>query len=167
MRLNSNSLCRGLFLLLTVALCSVSCNRSIIYSHYEPVDAEGWLREDTVHFEVAPPPLWHPSHNARTADSPRRTVLCLHLRTTSVYPFTDLLLRVEQHTPTRQRFDTVRLQLSDTEGRPLGRGQGLYQHTFRLPVLPLSDADTLRVAFSHLMQLSPLPGITDVGLSLE
>ena len=39
--------------LLTVALVTASCNRNVIYHHYEPTAIEGWNRTDTLTFSVA------------------------------------------------------------------------------------------------------------------
>lgn len=149
------------FLIVAVALSLFSCNRRSLYSHFEPVAAAGWSHADTLHFTVTPPPVWFAPQVAG------RSVLFLNLRTTSAYPYTDLLLFVVQRTGSMQRHDTLRLKIADSEGRSLGSGQGLYQHTFRLRGLPIDEDDTLRVDVVHVMQRSPLPGVIDVGLALE
>ena len=178
MRLNSNRLWSGIILLVTVALSTVSCNRNTIYSHYEAIDALGWLREDTLHFEVVPSEVPHAevvpsevSHaEAGTGLAGRRDVALqptLGLRVTSSYPFTDLVLDVRLTTRSQHRQALYRLQLADSEGTTRGSGSGLYQHDFPLSGITLASDDTLHVAVSHYMQQSPLPGITDVGMTIS
>lgn len=168
MRLNSNRLWSGLFLLLTVALSTISCNRNTIYSHYEAIDAEGWLREDTLHFEVVPSEVLRYERRTDLADSPDVALqLTLGLRATSSYPFTDLMLDVRLSTRSQHRQVLYRLQLADSEGTSRGSGSGLYQYNVPLSGITLAADDTLRIAVSHYMQHSPLPGVTDVGMTVS
>lgn len=80
MKLKRNSL---LGFIIAVALALSSCNRQTIYSHYEPVDIDGWERSDTLWFYAGG--LTEGCYNEQVG-----------LRINGNYPFKDLSLVVEQ-----------------------------------------------------------------------
>mgnify|MGYP002626178376 FL=1 len=126
------------------------------YSHYETVGSEGWKRSDTLRFTVNPV-----QHYGTYAEQ-------LGLRTTSLYPFMQLMLIVSQEAQPSGfcRTDTMNVRLTDDDGLVTGEGISHYQYLFPLPPATLAAGDTLRVCVHHNMQRSPLAGITDVGFSL-
>lgn len=159
----------GLWLFcIAIALTVLSCNRRALYAHYVSLPATGWLQTDTLHFCVTLPPCPCPAVSpAGSPSAAEPSVLALCLRTTALYPYTDLTVTIRQHTHSHRHSTTLRLPVTDSEGHALGNGVGIYQYTFPLRSLRLAPGDTLHVDVSHAMRRSPLPGITDVGLTLN
>ena len=164
--LPGTALCRAVWysLFITVALTLFSCNRHTVYSHYEPVSADGWEQTDTLHFDVALSPI---DIERNCSKSSLEGNLYLSIRTTNSYPYTDLTVTIRQQTRERRLISTCRLTLADSEGRPMGRGVNLYQLTFAVPCLPMAIDDTLHVDVCHAMKRLLLPGITDVGIAMS
>lgn len=136
---------------------AVSCHRKAIYSHYEPIDTDGWQRDDTLHFTVT-----------QIADSGYHHET-LGLRANLSYPFTAISLIVRQQTSVSGslRCDTVMIGLIDSDGRPLGRGISHFQYDVTLEDIFLCAGDTLSIDVRHNMKREDLPGITDIGLTIE
>ncbi len=140
-----------------LALVVTGCtSRGYRFSHYENIDPKGWVRTDTLHFTALP--VSH--YGSYTAE--------LGLRTTSRYPFMQLMLIVCQKAKPSgyARTDTIRARLTDDDGLVTGEGITHYQYVFPLPAATLAAGDTLHVTVHHDMLRSPLVGITDVGFSL-
>jgi gliding motility-associated lipoprotein GldH len=146
-----------LLCLLTVALAFASCNRNALYSHYQPVDLNGWQRADTIRFETAPLP--HSRHYSET----------LGLRINGNYPFMQLTLIVSQEARPSgfQRTDTIHASLTDKNGTILGEGINHYLYTLPLPNVELQQGDTLSVCVHHDMLRDPLTGVADIGFTIE
>lgn len=143
---------------LTVALVMSSCNRKAIYSHYEHTDiSSGWGRGDVLEFMV-------PKVGKEGTYSEE-----LGLRTTMDYPFTSvtLIVRLQALSSGFFRNDTVTVVLTDGEGNRLGEGITLYQNTYTLPDVQLSEQDSLRIVVQHYMKRESLPGISDVGITIK
>jgi len=142
--------------LLTVALVTASCNRNVIFHHYEPTAIEGWERTDTLKFSVA--------------TAKERAVLQrdIELRITDSYPYRQLSLVVEQTTLPAglHRTDIVNCELVGAEGKISGRGLTLYQYRFHLPDASLNEGDSLCFSIHHNMRREELPGVSDVGIKL-
>ena len=157
MRRNNRSFL--LYLVFTVALVMSSCNRKAIYSHYEHTDiSSGWGRGDVLEFMV-------PKVVGKEGTYSEE----LGLRTTMDYPFTSVTLIVRQQALSSGFFrnDTVTVVLTDGEGNRLGEGITLYQNTYTLPDVQLSEQDSLRIVVQHYMKRESLPGISDVGITIK
>ena len=142
---------------MAVALTLTSCNRQMIYSHYENIDDEGWNRNDTICFEIP---------NNRDGSYTE----ILGLRTRGDYPFSNLTLIICQHSNTQESInaDTVNIETMSETGIPKGSGTNYRQIDIPLPTtVNLKAGDTLRVSIRHYMEREILPGITDVGVSLK
>lgn len=126
-----------------------SCSRLPIYSHFETVGADGWDRTDTLRFIV---PIPHDGIY----------VMHLDLRADSRYPYTQLMLTVLTPHPLPFTID-----ITDEEGNFQGRGSGIFQYTVALPSNQLTKGDTLTISVAHGMSRQVLPGIQDVGITVE
>ena len=141
--------------LLTTAIAS--CTRGIVYSHFEPIPEEGWERANVLHFDIGP-----------MADS----CACeerLNLRATSFYPYTELVLIVDQLARLSgvRCTDTITLKMVDDHGQSLGSGISSQQFTLPLRQLNLKADDILHVQVRHNMHHDPLPGVLDVGIEVK
>jgi len=146
-----------ILLLLTVALVLSSCNRKIIYSHYEPTPLSGWEKSDTLSFSIDPI-----KYDGTYSEE-------IGLRINSAYPFMGLTLIASQYTQPAHilRTDTLHAHLIDNDGNIQGTGVGYYQYHFKLATLQLYANDTLYVNIRHNMKREILPGISDVGITLR
>ena len=146
----------SIYTIMAVALTLTSCNRQMIYSHYENVSTEGWERHDGKEFHV-------PIHEKGTYTE------TLGLRTTRSYPFTNLAVIITQQAQLSgiQRSDTLSMILTDEAGNEQGYGTNYRQASFPVSAIELEAGDTLNVSIRHYMRREVLPGITDVGFSLK
>jgi gliding motility-associated lipoprotein GldH len=98
----------------------------------------------------------------------------LDIRHTGEYPYSDLFLFIDMEGPGgRQLRDTVECRLADPTGRWYGRGTGfIFADRFQAHVLyrlrnrfPTSGRYNIRL--EQAMRTEQLPGIIDVGVSIE
>ena len=142
---------------MVAATLTTSCNTRRVYDRYANTPVAGWEKNDTLSFDIPP---------VKTA-GPYTTRL--GLRTSESYPFTSLTLIVEQHIyPSGTvKADTVRCQITDRRGNASGHGISFYQYRFDVGETMLQEGDSLHVTIRHDMKREILPGISDVGISLE
>jgi gliding motility-associated lipoprotein GldH len=146
-----------LCLTVAVALAAMaSCSRRPVYSHYEAIGQEGWHRTDTLRFTC---PI-------RQAGQYR---LRLGLRASTLYPFTQLTLiaRHQMHKSRGCHADTLTLDITDHEGNINGEGVSIHQYEVPLTTVNAARCDTLRIDVFHGMTRQLLPGICDVGITVE
>ena len=143
-----------LYLLTAVALVMTSCNRLPLYSHYEPIDMQGWQQTDSVSFVV-------PLKQAGTYQ------VKMHVRATSIYPYTELTLTVHQKSPV-DYTERINLDINNDEGSTSNEGYGINDYSATLhDVVATHDDDTLAIAIAHGMARELLPGIADVGITVN
>ena len=157
----SSSLGKALFLLAAVALAVASCGRLPVYSHYEHISSDSWRRDDTISF------------TAIVADSADYH-LTLGLRATNAYPYTQLKVNANiltPHTshlsPHTSHLTPLTIDITNAEGEMQGRGNNIRHYTVPIGDITLSRNDTLTVSIHHAMSRFSLPGIIDVGLTVE
>lgn len=146
----------SIYTMMAVALILTSCSRQIVFSHYESIDTEGWNRNDCKDFRVT----------VREKDTYTEMI---GLRTTMYYPYANLSVIVSQQTQRSgiQHTDTLHIRLMDEEGNKVGQGTNYQQMEIPVRTIELEAEDTLLVSIRHYMKREVLPGITDVGVSLE
>jgi gliding motility-associated lipoprotein GldH len=144
----------------------VSCDRKMLYHHYEHTTLGGWDKNDTLLFTVPA---------ARQRAVVQRDV---EIRISGDYPFQQLNLIVEQTTlPTSKetgpfpgktisRRDTLNCSLIDREGNIKGDGISLYQYRFHMTDISVNEGDSICICIRHNMKREILPGIADVGIRL-
>ena len=145
------------YLLITVALTLlVSCNRKVVYSHYENIPDDGWERTDTLKFSICP----------IIAEGDYREDVGLRINNT--FPFRRLMLIVDQHTVPSgmMRSDTLHARLIDHNGSIEGKGINYFQYEFHLANIYLNTTDTLFVTIRHNMKRELLGGVADVGITI-
>ena len=135
---------------------TTGCSRLPIYSHFELIPSDGWEQDDTLRFRV-------PVKDAGSYD------VQMHLRATSLYPYTQLMLNVgitTRHLPLTTHLLPFTIDITDDEGNRLGEGLSIRQYNLGLPSANLRKNDTLVVTVAHNMHRNPLPGINDVGITV-
>lgn len=156
MKISRNNIIILAMLITTAALALSSCGRRAVYSHFETISREGWDKADTMHFIV---PAGNGGNHAMT----------LGLRANSAYPYTDVTLSVGVRTAKTGeiRTDTVSIDITDKDGNSLGTGLGVRQFSAVLSTIDTMDGDTITITITHAMERRILPGITDVGITME
>lgn len=144
-------------LLLTVAVGIASCDRKVIYTHYEPAHISGWDKNDSLSFDI---PTIKQSGFYRQD---------MGLRILNDFPFQTLSLVIKQtiHPSGYQYLDTVNCVVFDRQGRPKGSGISYYQYHFHFKTVRLLEGDSLHVSIMHNMKREIMPGISDVGLQMK
>jgi gliding motility-associated lipoprotein GldH len=144
-------------LLITVALALAGCNRKAIYSHYEHTELDGWSATDSLVFNLDP-------LKADCTYSER-----IGLRANGEFPYQGIVLVIDQRVlPSGKHYvDTLKARLADEDGTFLGSGNNYFQYDFSLRELDLQKGDSLHFCIRHAMNGETLPGISDVGVTVE
>lgn len=142
--------------MVTTVLAIAACSHLPVYSHYEHLESDGWDCRDSITF------------TANVSDSAVYQ-LNLGLRANNSFPFTQLTLVAHCYSAVSHvdRTDTITLNITDSEGNMKGKGTTVFHYDALLPDMLLFAQDTLYVTVSHVMTRHLLPGITDVGLTVE
>lgn len=145
------------FVIIAVVSAFCSCNRSTVYSQYRHTSLAGWERNDTLTFSVA---------KMKEDVSLRAT---LGLRVNDSFPFKTLCLIVEKTVSPDNivTCDTVNCKLFDEDGKSMGRGVSYYQYNVHFTNTKLLKGDSLTIKVRHNMKREIMPGIADVGITLE
>lgn len=156
-RLKNRNLClKGIILLFVASLLS-ACDKQTVYHSFQSLPIEGWLREDTLTFDVP------------VTDSLTTYKLSLEVRNRSNYPYQNLPLSIchidadSIATPA----DTVQLILADKEGIWKGDGWGgLYQTAISAGSIRIGKPGTYHLKVTYTLPDESLRGINDVGIKL-
>lgn len=134
-----------------------SCNGRKVYDRFEHTPLLGWERNDTVTFRVP------------AVEEDGRYSLVLNMRTDNSFPFTNITMIVNRYVSPSglHSADTLKCQLANHRGQSLGKGINLYQYSFRISSEQLAKGDSLSVTVNHNMMREILPGVSDVGLTIE
>lgn len=133
-----------------------SCRDARVYDHFEPVNDDGWGRNDTVRFVIS-------------RQKSCKVDVNLSLRVNHRFPYRDLSLIVcyETYPSGNVDPDTVQIHVLNEKGQPIGR-MGITSASISAKVkeLNLRDGDSLYVTVHHNMRRDQLTGVSDVGLQL-
>ncbi|MBO5586434.1 MAG: gliding motility lipoprotein GldH [Prevotella sp.] len=143
-------------LIVAVAMLT-ACTNEVAYHHYESVAEEGWDKEDTLLFKTDT--LYHTASYS----------IEVNLRTTSDYPYKQVMLMVEERVlPNKaKRIFPVTLQIASDEGEREGEKLQYYELEKQLALQQLSQGDSLQFRVYHKMRRLSLPGIKDVGIKIR
>lgn len=148
--------------ILPLALLATSCTDGLVYQSDMPIPEAGWSRTFTPEFAFD------------IADTVNRHDVYIDVRHTGDYAFSDLYLFVDLTGPGgRSMRDTVECLLADPTGRWLGKGTGfIFSDRVQAKVLyklrnrfPAAGRYTMKL--EQAMRMEPLPGVIDVGVSVE
>lgn len=153
----SSSFGKMLFFIAATAMAVAACGRLPIYSHYEHID-DGWRRDDTLTFTTA------------VRDSANYHLI-LGLRATNAYPYTQLTVNIDVNHQSSDNVhaipSTFTIDITDLKGEMKGAGTSICQYDMPIGDVVLSCDDTLTVRVHHAMSRFSLPGISDIGLTVE
>lgn len=136
--------------------------------------------DHVLHQESVPVPegAWHrdlvPEFTFVVTDTVSRHDLYIDIRHTGDYPYSDLFLFVDLSGPDdRHLRDTVECLLADPTGRWYGRGLGfIFADRYEAHVLyklgnRFPTAGRYSIRLEQAMRTEELPGVMDVGISVE
>lgn len=150
---------RNIFLSITVAVAMAfaSCNRSTIYSQYLHTPLSGWEKNDTLTFSIP----------RMQTDMELKAII--GLRITDAYPFKTVCLIVDKAISPDNIIDsdTINCSLFDNDGMSKGHGVSCYQFNYHVSNMHLMKGDSVAIHIRHNMKREILPGISDVGITLE
>jgi gliding motility-associated lipoprotein GldH len=147
---------------LVAAFLLASCSDNVVFQADLPVPEGVWDRS------------YVPEFTFEVVDTVQHHDLYIDVRHTGDYPFSDLFLFVDLHGPNdRHLRDTVECLLADPTGRWYGKGTGfIFADRFEAHVLyklknRFPAAGQYTVKLEQAMRTEQLPGIIDVGVSVE
>ncbi|MBQ8442783.1 MAG: gliding motility lipoprotein GldH [Bacteroides sp.] len=134
--------------LIVILLLTVSCQDNTIYHSFQPVNATGWNKSDTLFYSL-PEAIISSSYQYE-----------IGVRHKDSYKYRDIWLTINQ--------DTIHLYLADSIGNWEGNGIGeMRQLTFPVQ-LNLSTQDSIKeFCITHIMQDNPIYGIHDIGIRIR
>ena len=141
-------------LLVAVVMLFIACDPTTPYHHYESLSPEGWVRSDTLHFQLPPAP------------EPGVYTLYVGLRWSPQFPYEGLWIEAETQSPFLHT-DTLYFLTAGSDGMPTGQGIRLRQSEQPLFRLSLQKDQTVAVNLRHIMHREVLPALSDVGLRME
>ncbi len=151
----------GILIVFLIATILSSCrDQNCVFHQYRHVHEEGWLAQDTLHFEIP------------VTDTLSTYALELDLRNTTSYRYKDLYMMVEMEYGDSVfqplTADIIRYPLTDETGKWKGSGWGtVLQNSLLLRTFFFAHPGQLRCKIYHKMNDCPLTGIKDVGLKLS
>ncbi len=139
------------------ALAATSCGGSRAYDSAQPVDVDGWEKDDAADFPIGRLPRG-------------RYRMVLTFRATGSYPYRDLGFTITTRRLPSGRTTTRRVKCAvfDDQGQPAGtRGVSANSYIYNVGTLDAQPGDSIVVTLAHDMIQDDVPGITSVGLTLE
>lgn len=154
---NRNLFPIGVILLFVASLLS-ACDKQTVYHSFQSLPTEGWLRKDTLSF------------NVKVTDSLTYYKLSLEVRNRSNYPYQNLPLSICYTTADSipSPADTIQLILADKEGIWKGDGWGgLYQTAVSAGSVRIGKPGTYLFKVAYTLPDEKLQGINDIGIKLK
>lgn len=145
-----------LLLFIVSVLCA--CDKQTVYHAFQSIPEEGWIRQDTLFFEVAVP------------DSQTYYKLSVEIRNRSDYPYQNLNLSICYDDPESKQApaDTLNAVLATKEGLWTGDGWGgLYQYSFPAGSIKIGKAGDYLFKIVYTLPDEKLQGINDIGIKLK
>lgn len=143
-------------------MSTASCNDPRTYDQYRGVSLQGWLRNDTLTFDI--PRQWEGNYQ-----------LDLCLRAARTYPYRNISMIIERKVIFyRQRKkrektynDTVNCEIINDKGILVGQ-KGITSTEIHQAITSfhLNRNDSMQVKIHHIMSRESLPGISDIGVRL-
>ncbi len=153
---------RELIVLAAFCLLVAGCSDHVVYQADATIPNGTWDRS------------FVPEFTFEVDDTVRHHDLYIDVRHTGDYPFSDLFVFLDLYGPEERHMrDTVECILADPDGRWLGKGTGfvfadrfdahvLYRLRNRFPA-----PGRYMIRLEQAMRTEQLPGVLDVGISVE
>lgn len=145
----------GRIILAVLAIILYSCSTDTVYHKYIPTKNDRWNKEDTLSFVI--------SDSLDTAIYNTE----IGIRHTEIYPYKDLWLSITY--PNKVTSDTIHVYLANDRGNWNSSGStgGYFQYSVQAGEFNYSSIGDSIIKINHIMNDSPLIGITDIGLKIS
>ncbi len=134
------------------------CKEGLVFDQNLALPEREWHWKEKAHFEVA------------IDDTTQWYSLFVNTRITGDYPYSNMWVLVQGISPSGDTSTArVELTLFNPDGTPLGLARGTVWE-YHLPVIPQMDfteSGLWLFSIEQNMRVHTLPGVLDVGLSLE
>ncbi len=135
-----------------------ACNTDRVLDEYTAIPNRKW----DVKFQ--------PSFTFEVVDTNQIYNVYLNLRNEGTFEYSNLWLNLTMESPKHKKAsDKLNISLADPTGKWIGKGLGdLYD--CRIPIydhIKFSDLGKYTFTLEQYMRINPLPGISDVGISIE
>lgn len=146
---------RRLFWAITLVML-MGCTQGTLLHHYEAVSSEGWIRTDTLLFDI-------PKVEC-TADYD----LNVGMRYYNKFPYEGVWIVVDGtlQEPSAHWCDTLYFRIADADGKPLGHGISLLQRDSLVRQIHLYEGQHGQLRLWHIMKREVMPGVREVGCRL-
>jgi len=143
----------GLFISILITGCSFKS----VFEDTASIPKGIWNRNQKVAFRIP------------VTDTISNFNLVLSIRNTNDYPKSNLILFVDMQSPKGNLLrDTIDIEMCDSKGRWLGKGiGGLWQKIFYRKSVRFPVSGTYTIQFMQAMRMDNLPGISDIGITIE
>lgn len=146
-------------LFIAIAILSLTaCQDELIFDQNLALPEQEWHWKEKAHFQVD------------IEDSTQWYALYVNTRITGDYPYSNMWVLVEGISPAGDTSTArVELPLFSAEGIPLGleRGTVWEYHIPAIPQMDFTQGGTWLFTIEQNMRVHTLPGVLDIGLSLE
>jgi len=153
------------FFLLIFLVLIVSCETTMIYDQYQPIENHQWSSDNKIEFIV------------NNSDTISNKNVFINIRNNKTYEFSSLFLITKIEFPQGMRvIDTLEYEMADAQGQWLGTGFTDIKESklFYKENVVFSEKGTYKFSIQQATRSindiegkTPLKGITDVGLSIE
>lgn len=134
------------------------CQDELVFDQNLPLPEQAWHWKEKAHF------------NVKIEDTTQLYKLFVNTRITDNYPYSNLWVVIQAISPSGDTsFARSELTLFQPDGSPLGLERGTVWE-YQLPAIPNMDFDekgTWLFTLEQNMRVHTLPGILDIGLSIE
>lgn len=149
-------------ILYAICLLSIvcSCSLDVKFSKYSPISSDGWNIDDTLKFSTD------------TLREGGRYGFTCGVRTRRAYPYQELVLKVERKVYrdsllVLHKLEKVTCPIVTTEGDFTGDGVATKLHESQLRDFIMQTGDSVEISIYHQMTRETLPGIVDIGVTME
>ncbi len=141
-------------MLCLLAMCA--CKRSIVYSDFISLPADGWHQDSVLSYDIC------------VEDSTADYDLLIVVRHTNEYPYQNLWLFVDEYAGTELLHrDTIEALLADDYGRWIAGGINKYDLPLQYATsYRFATASHNRITIQQGMRSSYLKGLSDVGVKV-
>lgn len=145
-------------ILLFIASTLGACDKHTVYHSFQSIPQKGWLRQDTLLFNVMVP------------DSQTYYKLSVEIRNRNDYPYQNFNFSICYNGPGINKLpaDTIKATLANKEGIWQGDGWGgLYQSIFSIGSIKIGKSGNYLFKVAYTLPDNILSGINDIGIKLE
>ena len=140
-----------------VCLILASCTNGTLVHQYETVDNDGWVRADTIYFDLP------------AATETGDYGLSVAMRYANSFPYEGIWIIAEgkMKKPTTHWRDTLYFRMADNEGIPMGHGVVVMQNDTLVRTMHMQKGQNGSLRIWHIMRREVMPSVREVGIKVK